>query len=134
MFPRIREISDAFGSTLQVSVEPDPHGALVMLEWMDRPEAGKVLLDGYGADILLGFIMSARLAVPGQMPEEEIEGRYPTQFQLDGELEASIIVDQLHGAGPFKIPASHWDRTYAELCLVCAHAREMARRREEKMH
>ncbi|AXK44165.1 hypothetical protein DVR09_16990 (plasmid) [Erythrobacter aureus] len=134
MFPRVREISDSFGATMRMSVEPNPSGALVVIDWMDKPHAGKLILDGYGADMLLGFIMSARLASPGSMPEEVVDGKYPTRFQLEAEPEAAVVVDQLHGAGPFYIPASLWDRTYAELCLVCAHAREMVRRCEARIH
>lgn len=134
IFPRIREISDSFGTTIRVSVEPDPTGALVVIDRLDRKEQPKVVLDSYGADILLGFIMSVRLAVPGEMTLEEIDGRFPTRFGLECGREPAILVDQLHSDGPFRIPASLWDRTYADLIIVCAHAREMVRRKETRIH
>ncbi|WP_284052226.1 hypothetical protein [Stakelama marina] len=115
-------------------MEPHPGGALVVIDRPDSPRAGKVMLDAYGADILLGYIMSARLAVPGEMPEEEIGGAFPTRFQLENEPASAVIIDQLHQPRPFHIPAPLWDRVYAELCLVCAHARELERRRAARVH
>ncbi|WP_204350272.1 hypothetical protein, partial [Klebsiella pneumoniae] len=76
MFPRIREITDAFGGRLQVSVEEHPSGALVVLERPDMAGRPRVMLDGYGVDILSGYIMSARLAVPHDLPDEHIDGMF----------------------------------------------------------
>ena len=134
MFPRVREIVDPFGDVVRVTVEPHPGGALVMLEQPEAPRAGKVMLDTYGADILLGFIMSARLAAPGEMLEEEIGGTFPTRFQLDAIPAAAVIIDQINDEKPFRLAAPLWDRVYAELCLVCAHAREIERRNQASMH
>ncbi|GGB74387.1 hypothetical protein [Blastomonas aquatica] len=134
MFPRVREIVDPFGDVVRITVEPHPAGALVTLEHPEVPGAGKVMLDGYGADILVGFIMSARLAVPGEMPEEEIGGTFPTRFQLDIIPAAAVIIDQINDEKPFRLAAPLWDRVYAELCLVCAHAREIERRKHAYIH
>ena len=82
MFPRIREITDAFGGKLRVSVEEHPSGALVVLERPDMKDRPRILLDGYGTDILAGYIMSARLAVPHGLPDEHVDGTFGTRFEL----------------------------------------------------
>jgi hypothetical protein len=133
VFPRIREITDAFGGRLRVSVEEHPTGALVVLERPDVSERPRVLLDGYGVDVLSGYIMSARLAVPHALPEEHVDGTFGTRFELGLEPAASLRLRPSDGAG-IEIPAPFWDRLYAELCLVAAHARELGRRAEAKVH
>ena len=133
-FPRIREIADPFGDVVRISIEPQPRGALIVIDQPEGFHTGKVMLDAYGVDVLLGYIMSARLAVPGEMLEEEIGGAFPTRFQLDPEPSAAIIIDQINDEEPFRIAAPLWDRVYAELCLVCAHAREFDRRRPAPLH
>ncbi|WP_230783497.1 hypothetical protein [Citromicrobium bathyomarinum] len=133
-FPRIREIADPYGEVVRISVEPHPGGALILIDRPNAPQSGQVMLDAYGADILLGYIMSARLAVPGTMPEEEIGGAFPTRFQLEPEPEAAVIIDQLNADEPLRIVLALWDRVYAELCIVCAHARELGRRRQSYLH
>ena len=134
IFPRVREIADPFGEVVRISIEPRPGGALVVIDRPDAKSPTNVTLDTYGADVLLGYIMSARLAVPGTMPEEEIGGTFPTRFQLEPEPEAAIIVDQLNDEEPLRIPMSLWDRVYADLCIVCAHARELSRKRQSSLH
>lgn len=133
-FPRIREIADPYGEVVRISVEPHPGGALILIDRPNAPQSGQVMLDAYGADILLGYIMSARLAVPGTMPEEEIGGAFPTRFQLESEPEAAVIIDQLNADEPLRIVLALWDRVYAELCIVCAHARELGRGRQSYLH
>lgn len=133
MFPRIREITDPFGLRLRVSVEPHPGGALVALERPDITQRPRILLDGYGAELLAGFIMAARLALPHALPEEQLDGPFAARFALRQAPEAGIAIGQ-PGAAPFDIPAPFWDKLYAELCLVVAHARELGRRREAQVH
>ncbi|WP_368734286.1 hypothetical protein [Erythrobacter sp. YJ-T3-07] len=133
-FPRVREISDPYGEVLRISVEPHPGGALVLIDRPNAQGSGKIMLDAYGADILLGYIMSARLAVPGTMPEEEIGGAFPTRFQLEPGPDAAVIIDQLNDEPALMILAALWDRVYAELCIVCAHARELGRGRQAYLH
>lgn len=133
MFPRIREITDAFGGRLRVSVEEHPSGALVVVERPDLSARPRVLLDGYGLDVLSGFIMSARLAVPASLPDEQVDGTFATRFQLGLEPAASLALSQ-EGQDALEIPATFWDRLYAELCLVAAHARELGRRAEARVH
>ncbi len=133
LFPRIREITDAFGSRLRVSVEEHPSGALIVIERPDVTGRPRVLLDGYGVDVLAGFIMSARLSVPHPLPDEHVEGMFTTRFDLGLEPAATIGIVQPGGID-LRIPAPFWDRLYAELCLVSAHARELARRAEARVH
>ncbi|AQR73620.1 hypothetical protein [Sphingomonas sp. LM7] len=133
MFPRIREITDAFGGKLRVSVEEHPSGALVVLERPDMTGRPRILLDGYGTDVLAGYIMSARLAVPHDLPDEHVDGTFSTRFALGLEPRAALELSQ-DGDTMLEIPAPFWDRLYAELCLVAAHARELARRAEARVH
>ena len=134
IFPRVREIADPFGEVVRISVEPHPGGALVLIDRPNAKRSGKVMLDGYGADVLQGYIMSARLAVPDTMPEEEIGGAFPTRFQLEPEPDAAVVIDQINDEEPLLIPAALWDRVYADLCIVCAHARELGRQRQSYLH
>jgi hypothetical protein len=133
LFPRIREITDAFGGKLRVSVEEHPSGALVVLERPDMADRPRILLDGYGTDVLAGYIMSARLAVPHPLPEEQIDGTFATRFSLELDPVAALSLGQDRDAR-LDIPAPFWDRLYAELCLVAAHARELGRRAEARVH
>jgi hypothetical protein len=133
LFPRIREITDAFGGRLRVSVEEHPSGALVVIERPDVTGRPRVLLDGYGVDVLCGYIMSARLAVPHPLPDEHVDGLFGTRFHLALEPSAALALTQDTTKG-IDIPAPFWDRLYAELCLVAAHARELARRAEARVH
>ncbi|MBA16125.1 hypothetical protein [Sphingosinithalassobacter portus] len=133
MFPRIREITDAFGGRLRVSVEEHPSGALIVIERPDATTGDRVLLDGYGCDVLAGFVMSSRLAVPHSLPGEHVDGSFGAAFRLDLDPAAAICVTE-RGGGEVEIPSPFWDRLYAELCLVSAHARELARRAEARVH
>lgn len=134
MFPRIREITDAFGSRLRLSVEEHPAGALVVLERPDSPGRPRVMLDGYGAEILGGYVMSARLAATQGLPEEYVDGPFATSFRLEVEPCSMLALNQGPARQDLEIPAPFWDRLYAELCLVGAHARELARRAGSHVH
>lgn len=127
MFPRIREITDAFGARLRVSVEQHPAGALVMLELADQHRPLRISLDRYGAEVLWGYIMAVRLAVPGSLPEERIGGQFPSRLCLRRHPRAALVVVQAEAERPFEIAATFWDRLYAELSVVIAHAREFER-------
>lgn len=133
MFPRIREITDAFGGRLRVSVEEHPAGALVVLERPDLNGRPRILLDGYGVDVLAGYIMSARLSVPQGLPDEHVDGTFSTRFSLDLDPSACLVLRQ-ENAQDLEITAPFWDRLYAELSIVAAHARELTRRAEAHVH
>ena len=116
-----------------MSVEEHPSGALIVLERPDLGGKPRVLLDGYGVDVLSGYIMSARLTVPHSLPEEHVEGIFTTRFELGLEPTATLRLAQ-SDCTVLDIPAPFWDRLYAELCLVSAHARELGRRAEARVH
>ncbi|HEY0043615.1 MAG TPA: hypothetical protein VGB62_03605 [Allosphingosinicella sp.] len=125
---RIREITDPFGMRLRVSIHPDPHGALIALERSDVAGAPRVMLDSYGGELLSGFIMAARLALPHPLPDEACSGRHGAELCLTHEPAVAIKVRQAHGEGAgIDIPAPFWDKLYAELCLVLPHARQYGR-------
>jgi hypothetical protein len=129
MFPRVREITDALGGRLRLSVEAHPAGAVVLLERPDQRDCPRVALDGYGAELLWGYIMAARLAMPHGLPDEPIDGRFPATLRVVVKPRVTMLIDQDALERPFELPATFWDRLYAELCLVTAHTRELGRRR-----
>lgn len=130
MFPRIREITDALGARLRISVEEHPTGALVTLQRADLRRPQQALLDHYATEVLWGYIMSARLALPGGLPDEAIQGVFPARLHLQVAPSVTLTITQPGSAEPFEIPATFWDRLYAELGVVLAHSRELGRRLE----
>jgi len=134
VFPRIREIIDESGERLRVSVDVDRGGALVTLELPDGPDTPRVVLDPYGAELLGGFLMSARLALPHGLPDEDVGRGLTRRFRLV--LAPSPIIEVIQGltATPFPIAARYWDKLYAELCLVVAHTRDLAWRAPVRVH
>jgi hypothetical protein len=134
VFPRIREIVDESGHRLRVSVELDRGGALVTLEHPDCPDTPRVVLDPYGAELLGGYLMSARLALPHGLPDEDVERGLAHRLRLVVAPSPRIEVSQSITANPFQIPARYWDKLYAELCLVVAHTRDLAWRAPMRVH
>lgn len=128
MFPRIREITDPFGARLRISVEAHPGGALVMFDRPDRDHYPQAMLDGYGAEVLSGYIMAARLALPNPLPDETVDGAFASCFSLTQTDKVALVLTQKNPRAPFEIPAQFWDRLYAELSVIIAHSRELSRR------
>lgn len=128
MFPRIREITDAFGARLRISVEAHPAGALVLFDRPDRDRYPQAILDGYGAEVLCGYIMAARLALPHPLPDERVDGAFAACFSLAQADKVCLVLTQKDERTGFEIPALFWDRLYAELSVVIAHSRELGRR------
>ena len=124
---RIREIIDPFGMRLRVSIHPDPQGALIALERSDVAGTPRVLLDGYGGELLSGFIMAARLALPHPLPNEQCDGTYAAELRLTHAPKVIIQVRQPQAGQEIEIPAPFWDKLYAELCLVLPHDRHYGR-------
>lgn len=115
------------GSRLRLSVEPHAGGALVFLEQFDARGRPRAMLDGYGAEVLVGYIMAARLALPQGLPDEFIGGAYPSRLCLSHKPTVALVITQAELERPFAISATFWDRLYAELCIVVAHTREFDR-------
>lgn len=127
-FPRVRDITDAMGSRLRLSVEPHACGARVLLEQPDARGRPRAMLDGYGAEVLAGYIMAARLSLPQGLADECIGGAFPSRLRLSHSPGVALVITQADLERPFAISATFWDRLYAELGIVVAHARELGRR------
>lgn len=122
--PRIREIIDATGIRLRVTIESGARGPSIRL---GRPDLdAEVRLDVHGADLLCGYLVAARLAGRQQLPDEESLGPLPAIFSLTHDPVVRIEVRRhLLDDALLTIPATMWDRLYAELCIVGAHARAL---------
>ncbi len=133
MHIRTRDREDGRGACLRIGITPHPGGATVALERRDQPHRPSALLSLYGAEILGGFIMSARLSAPDAVPDEAVPGPFAARFRLDcGEVHR-IVIEQDDGF-PMAIEAWLWDRLYAELCLVIAHGRALAHQAAVSLH
>ena len=133
VFSRAREITDALGGRLKVSVEAQADGLTVRLERPDLRGRPRVLLDDYAAEVLWGYIMAARLAVPNHLADECTDGSCATRLRLTCEPRPAISIIQAELERPFEIAATFWDQLYAELCLVIAHVRQLGRRVEAQL-
>lgn len=133
MFPRIRDIVDGVGARLRVSVDAYPVGALTVIEDPVQPETSRILLDPYGTELLGGYIMSARLALPFGLPDEFSEGAFAARFRLVCDPDPAIVITQSEGRS-FTISAPFWDKLYAELCMVIAHTRRLRPEPSLRLH
>lgn len=133
LYARTRDLESDGGPCLRVSVSPHPSGAMVTLERLDETHRPSILLSLFGAEILNGFIMSARLSMPHAMPSESTAGPFPARFHLDRIPAPRVLVEQ-DERFPVAIDACMWDRLYAELCLVIAHGRELAHQANALLH
>lgn len=122
--PRIREIIDATGIRLRVTLDTGVHGPSLRL---GRPDLeAEVRLDVNGADLLCGYLVAARLAGRQQLPDETSYGPLAATFSLAHDPVVRIEVRRhLLDDAMLTIPATMWDRLYAELCIVGAHARAL---------
>lgn len=118
---------------MRVSVDAYPAGALIVIEDPAEPETSRIMLDAYGTELLGGYIMSARLALPFGLPDEFSEGAFAARFRLDCEPTPSIVITQ-KGGRAFTIAAPFWDKLYAELCMVVAHSRRLGRAETVRLH
>jgi hypothetical protein len=134
VFPRIREIIDAGGSRLRISVEAHPSGALVLFDRPDRTPYPQAMLDGYGAEVLCGYIMAARLTLPNPLPDETVDGIFAARFSLIPTGTVALALTQTGGRTVFEIPPQFWDLLYVELSVVIAHSREHGRRSGARLH
>lgn len=122
--PRIREIIDATGIRLRVTIETGVRGPSIRLGRPDQD--AEVRLDIHGADLLCGYLVAARLAGRQQLPDESSLGPLPAIFSLSHDPVVRIELRRhLLDEALLTIPATMWDRLYAELCIVGAHARAL---------
>ena len=127
MFARVREITDSLGGRLRIAVEPQARGGRVVLERPNLRGNARAVLDAYGAELLWGYIMAARVAGDQDLPDECTDGECTTRIRLAHAPRPAIALIQAGLERPFEIPATFWDRLYAELCLVLAHVRALDR-------
>lgn len=121
--PRVREIIDARGVRLRLRAERHSTGARIVMQRPDVAGQPQATLDLYGAEVLWGFVMSARLAVPDLLPDERIFGTWSATLRLEVDPVSRIEIDTHQAGHPLSIPCTLWDRLFAELCLVLAHGR-----------
>ena len=134
VFPRIREIVDQDGDRFRVSMTVDEGGALIKLEHPVRSDGPWVVLDPAGAELLGSYLMSARLALPLGLPEENMQQGVVCSFRLVV-APAALVEITLGSRGiPFHIPVRFWDKLYAELSLVVAHSRNLASHTPVRIH
>ncbi|WP_010161061.1 MULTISPECIES: hypothetical protein [unclassified Sphingomonas] len=122
-FPRVREIVDALGLRVRLYAERHPAGARIMVQRPDVAGQPQATLDLHGAEVLWGFLMSARLAVPGVLPDERIFGTWSATLRLVSEPVSRIELETDRTGPPLWIPCTLWDCLFAELCLILAHGR-----------
>lgn len=121
---RVREMEDAFGMVMTLSVEPHPGGATILIERCDTQQ--NVMMDAYGAEILAAMLLLARMNSPDPVPDERLGGRFPLHIALVVDPFPHVAIIAKDG-NDIQIPVHLWDRLYLELMLASAHAREMAR-------
>jgi len=124
--PRIRELADKAGHVLRISAEQYWNSAVVVLQRTDMSDRPLVVLDRYGAEMLTGYIMASRLALPDGLSPERVGGSFESVLSLDLEPAPAIRVEQTNGERGISVPAVFWDRLYAELCLIIPHVRAIA--------
>lgn len=134
MFRRVREIVDPSGDRLRVSVGTLAGRAVTIIDLPTRGTASRIVLDAYGTELLGGYIMSARLALPHGLPDEQVAGDCHTRFELVREPASTIRITQNGCAAGVEIAQPFWDKLYAELCMVVAHARELGRQVSVSIH
>jgi hypothetical protein len=134
VFPRIREIVDQNGDRFRVSVTVDEGGALIKLEHPIESDGPCVVLDHPGAELLGSYLMSARLALPLGLPDENTQQGLACRFSLVASPAALVEITFGSRSEPFHIPLRYWDKLYAELSLVVALTRNLDRRSRIRIH
>ena len=134
MFRRVREIVDPAGERLRVSVDMLAGRAVTIIDLPSRGKAPPIVLSAYGTELLGGYIMSARLALPHGLPDEHVAGGCATRFELVREPLPSIRITQNGCASGVEIAHPFWDKLYAELCMVIAHSRQLGAQASISIH
>lgn len=117
-----------------MSVTVDGGGALIKLEHPVQRDGPWVVLDPAGAELLGSYLMSARLALPLGLPDENMQHGIVCRFRLVVAPAALVEVTLGSRGAPFCIPLRYWDKLYAELALVVAHTRNLGRHAPVRTH
>ncbi len=125
---RTRDIIHRDGPRLRLRLSAGESGYDPLLRLGDpgRANPATIILDLYAAELLAGFLMSARVTAVGELPEEVCLGDYPLSMRL-GAHGGDIRIELVQGDERLLITRPLWDRLYTELQLVLAHARHFAR-------
>ena len=110
---------------MRLGIEHGPYGMRIALEQRDETGAC-VVLDVHGAELLCGFVMAARLAGDDGLADEHAYGPNAATFCAVSGKDERIEIVQTDGAARVAIPASLWDRFFAELTIVTAHGRALS--------
>lgn len=117
-----------------MSVTVDGGGALIKLEHPIKSDGPWVVLDPAGAELLGSYLMSARLALPSGLPEENMQQGLVCRFRLIIAPAAFVEVTRGARGDPFRIPVRYWDKLYAELSLIVAHTRNLGSHAPVRIH
>jgi hypothetical protein len=123
---RVRDIIHRDGRRLRLSLSAGESGdgPLIRLSDPGRFAPPTILLDLYAAELLAGFLMSARLSAVGDLADERCHGETPLNMRLCAEGgEVRVELDQL--GERLLLARSLWDRLYTELQLTLAHGRHL---------
>ena len=69
---RIRDLRDEAGHVLRVGTQGWHRSVVLVLEDEAADGGQSIVLDSYGAEMLAGYIMAARMTVPDPLPVERI--------------------------------------------------------------
>lgn len=125
---RVRDLLHRDGPRLRLSLAPGEsgYGPLLRLSDPGRVVPASILLDLYAAELLAGFLMSARVSAVGELADEACLDDYPLVMRLAA-VGAEIRVELSQGGERLVLPRMLWDRLYTELQLALAHGRHFAR-------
>lgn len=123
---RVRDIIHRNGRRLRLSLARGESGESPLIRLSDpvRPVPAAIMLDLYAAEVLAGFLMSARVSAVGELSDERCNGEYPFALRLTAAGGGvHVELDQL--GLRLLLPRMMWDRLYTELQLVLAHGRHL---------
>jgi hypothetical protein len=123
---RVRDIIHRDGRRLRLSLAPSESGdgPLIRLSDPGRAAPGTILLDLYAAELLAGFLMSARLSTVGELADERCIGDTPLSMRLRAQG-GEVRVELEQSGERLLVARSLWDRLYTELQLALAHGRHL---------
>lgn len=118
---RIRDIVHVSGRSLRIGLDRSDGEAMVIHLSDPNDPSSCLKLDLYAAELLAGFLLSARLAASGDLAEERSGGPLACRLRL---VPGDAIELGQRGRHLF-LPRILWDRLYAELMLALAHGRHL---------
>ena len=120
---RIRDLRDEAGHVLRVGTQGWHRSVVLVLEDEAADGGQSIVLDSYGAEMLAGYIMAARMTVPDPLPVERIAGSFPSLFSVHYGPDTQIVIEQRGDDRQLAISRPFWERLYAELWLAIPRMR-----------